>query len=63
MKTVRHARGRIGMLIAAALLLSACASGDHAQGTDDETSDVLYWQSPMDPSFVSKSPGKDAMGM
>ncbi|MCZ7618931.1 MAG: efflux RND transporter periplasmic adaptor subunit [Myxococcota bacterium] len=24
---------------------------------------VLYWKSPMDPTFISKSPGKDSMGM
>ncbi len=26
-------------------------------------SDILYWKSQMDPSFVSRNPGKDAMGM
>lgn len=24
---------------------------------------ILYWKSPMDPTFISKSPGKDSMGM
>ncbi len=31
--------------------------------TSADDSDILYWKSKMDPSFVSKNPGKDAMGM
>ena len=30
---------------------------------DNRERDVLYWRAPMDPSFVSDSPGKSPMGM
>lgn len=42
------------------LLPAACAKGDE---TPAEGARILYYQSPMDPSFISMKPGTDAMGM
>lgn len=68
--------GTITTLLASALVLSlllACSEDTHApdSGTAEgrpaaeqgEQRKVLYWKSPMDPTFISKSPGKDSMGM
>jgi len=38
------------------------AAGGNAPAADAERK-VLYWKSPMDPTFISKNPGKDSMGM
>ncbi len=60
-------------LIASALtaaVLLACApdsSGPDAKtgegASAGEERKILYWKSPMDPTFISKSSGKDSMGM
>ena len=60
-------------LLASALLVAlwlACSEGspgpDSEAGGDAAKSSerkILYWKSPMDPTFISKSPGKDSMGM
>jgi membrane fusion protein, copper/silver efflux system len=45
------------------------AAAAHAQGaagapaTTQKGRKILYWKSPMDPTFISKGPGKDPMGM
>ena len=49
-------------------LLLSCSKGSPSSGSgtgDAGPSErrVLYWRSPMDPTFVSKHPGKDSMGM
>jgi Cu(I)/Ag(I) efflux system membrane fusion protein len=41
---------------------SAMAEGPPA-GKQGGERKILYWKSPMDPTFISKSPGKDSMGM
>jgi len=55
-------------LLSAALL--ACSDGASVSGSsadrapsESQARKVLYWKSPMDPTFISKSPGKDSMGM
>ncbi len=67
---------KVTMLLASALLLpsllacsedartpvSATADGPPA-GKQGQERKILYWKSPMDPTFISKSPGKDSMGM
>lgn len=40
--------------------IAAQAEASAQTGTERK---VLYWKSPMDPTFVSKEPGKDPMGM
>jgi len=60
-------------LLALALLAAlwlACSEGSPGSGSQPEGAaptsaerKVLYWKSPMDPTFISKSPGKDSMGM
>lgn len=49
------------------VVASACGDGDGAseEGSDESEGEgeILFYRSPMDPSFVSQSPGKDAMGM
>ena len=61
------------ILLASALLVSpwlACSEGSTGPEADGGGSapaeaerKILYWKSPMDPTFISKSPGKDSMGM
>jgi Cu(I)/Ag(I) efflux system membrane fusion protein/cobalt-zinc-cadmium efflux system membrane fusion protein len=46
-------------------IIASCG-GDEAGQREEATSGdrkAMYYKSPMDPSFVSKKPGKDAMGM
>jgi multidrug efflux pump subunit AcrA (membrane-fusion protein) len=31
--------------------------------TEKKEKKILYWKSPMDPTYISKAPGKDSMGM
>ncbi len=48
-----------------AAIIASCG-GDEAGQREEATSGdrkAMYYKSPMDPSFVSKKPGKDAMGM
>ncbi len=53
------------ILIATCLVFGPLA--DMSQAAKDEAASkekkVKYWKSPMDPSFISKAPGKDSMGM
>jgi len=56
------------ILFVSVLLLTAlagCSSGekDPAENQTAGDADILYWKSKMDPSFVSRNPGTDAMGM
>lgn len=53
------------ILILACLANAGCGEGSKAEPDDSSDSDaeILYYKSPMDPSFVSERPGKDAMGM
>jgi membrane fusion protein, copper/silver efflux system len=61
------------MLLVVGVFLLACAGGvstagaagpgaSPTEGTPKKRK-ILYWRSPMDPTFISKHPGKDAMGM
>jgi|ETNmetMinimDraft_15_1059895.scaffolds.fasta_scaffold00010_27 RND family efflux transporter MFP subunit len=64
-------------LVSMAILLSACSEGPASKTKGPAASaskteapadaraerKILYWKSAMDPTFVSKSPGKDKMGM
>jgi membrane fusion protein, copper/silver efflux system len=55
-----------GTVLAVTLVMGVgCGSDEAPSSTPAEQGDgeVLYWKSKMDPSFVSKNPGKDAMGM
>jgi Cu(I)/Ag(I) efflux system membrane fusion protein len=63
-----------GMTLVASALVAALwlACSDGSPGPDSKVGDaapasaerkILYWKSPMDPTFISKSPGKDSMGM
>lgn len=49
----------------AAAVLSGCGSESEpgAAGSSDDGRKVLYYKSPMDPSFIATKPGKDTMGM
>jgi len=57
----------IASLLMAALWLgcSEGSPGPDSGGTAPASAErkILYWKSPMDPTFISKSPGKDSMGM
>ena len=57
-------------LVSMTILLFACSDGpatsvSKAEGSPGASAErkILYWKSAMDPSFVSKAPGKDKMGM
>ncbi|MFQ5698285.1 MAG: efflux RND transporter periplasmic adaptor subunit [Myxococcota bacterium] len=58
-------------LCALAASLSACADDSSSASTPKagessatkEGRKILYWKSPMDPSFIAQGPGKDSMGM
>jgi len=53
-------------IVATDLGLSVCSDWNTAAlAKEAKTGErkILYWRSPMDPTFVSKEPGKDAMGM
>lgn len=67
---------KITTFLASALLLAsllACSEDEQvpdpvttegpAAGVESQERKILYWKSPMDPTFISKSPGKDSMGM
>ena len=55
------------LLLASALLVVAgCAASEPDPGAEAVSADgrkVLFYKSPMDPSFISQRPGKDSMGM
>jgi Cu(I)/Ag(I) efflux system membrane fusion protein len=63
--------GKTGIVVASVLMLAlwlACSEGSpgpDSGGTAPASAErkILYWKSPMDPTFISKSPGKDSMGM
>ncbi len=52
-------------LALAAVTLSGCPGEPAPDASTDAGSErkILYWKSPMDPTFVAQGPGKDAMGM
>lgn len=53
------------LIVLISLALVACKS-ETEQGVAEKSADgrkVVFYRSPMDPSFVSSNPGKDAMGM
>jgi Cu(I)/Ag(I) efflux system membrane fusion protein len=58
----------VGLLVLGALLgpafpcRHARAGADEPPRTDTDRK-ILYWKSPMDPTFIAKEPGKDPMGM
>jgi len=61
--------GLLASILMATLCL-ACSEGSPdpdaeagAAAAASKERKVLYWKSPMDPTFVSKSPGRDSMGM
>ncbi|MBT8464921.1 MAG: efflux RND transporter periplasmic adaptor subunit [Deltaproteobacteria bacterium] len=56
-------RGALLVLISVALV--ACKSESQQPGaeTSEDGRKVVFYRSPMDPSFISENPGKDAMGM
>lgn len=58
---------RATILTVVLLVFGACKSESDQREAGAETREdarkVLFYRSPMDPSFVSKNPGKDAMGM
>jgi Cu(I)/Ag(I) efflux system membrane fusion protein len=67
-------RARASWIVAGlAVVLAAAAWGvwvfrappEKSAATDQPTEgrNVLYWRSPMDPTFIAKAPGKDPMGM
>ena len=39
------------------------ADGSASSNAGESGRKILYWKSPMDPSFIAKAPGKDSMGM
>ena len=53
------------LLILLSFAVAGCAGDKDAASSAAPSGDgeVLYWKSKMDPSFVSRNPGKDAMGM
>lgn len=56
---------RGALLVLVSLALVACKS-ENEQAVAETSADgrkVVFYRSPMDPSFVSANPGKDAMGM
>lgn len=54
---------RLGLLRALLLLLPIACSRQPVEGASDGGGRILYYQSSMDPSFISLKPGKDGMGM
>ncbi len=42
---------------------SMAAAEKEKPGKEEKDRKILYWKSSMDPTYVSKTPGKDAMGM
>lgn len=56
-------KARHEVLAAVALAVLALSCRREATGAETGDRKVLYYKSPMDPSFVSLKPGKDAMGM
>jgi Cu(I)/Ag(I) efflux system membrane fusion protein len=70
MKTIGLAHAVVTACLLSLLLPSSRGSLRAAETDNDATSaapgkerKILFWKSPMDPNFVSKSPGKDPMGM
>jgi len=57
-------RSILAVMLVVAVALSAC-SRDPSPAGEQSKGDrrVLYWKSPMDPTFVAQAPGKDPMGM
>ncbi len=55
----------LGLCLVLAALAGSCNQAPGAAPTEQAKpgAKVLYYRSPMDPSFISKNPGKDAMGM
>lgn len=53
------------LLLLLAFIASACGdSTDESNGPEtDPSRKVVYYKSPMDPSFIATKPGKDSMGM
>jgi RND family efflux transporter MFP subunit len=60
------------LLVSALLVALTLACSESSPGSDPEAGgatpakaerNILYWKSPMDPTFTSKGPGKDPMGM
>lgn len=61
------------LAVVAALTLAGCTGGSRGPEQDtgaaapaaktEQHKNILYWKSSMDPTFVSKHPGKDPMGM
>ena len=71
---MNRTRTRVAPALLAALWMIAVglACSESPPGSGSEAGDagppgaerkVLYWKSPMDPTFISQSPGKDSMGM
>jgi Cu(I)/Ag(I) efflux system membrane fusion protein len=66
-------KSRIALIIlmAALLLVPACSElGSSGEKKDEavagkaaQKGKILYWRSPMDPTYISDKPGKDPMGM
>jgi RND family efflux transporter MFP subunit len=51
--------------LVASIVPASCPAADTRSATPAQRKErkILFWKSPMDPSFASKSPGKDPMGM
>ena len=62
----RLSRRSLALLSLLLLALAGCGEEESSAGSGAVSEDgrpVLFYKSPMDPSFISQKPGKDSMGM